>query len=181
MTTDGAPSREERVRRVRQYLVGEAERRDFFGLWPTVVAGRVRLLETIERVSQAQAEWKPPGEEWSIVEVTRHALNASRDVLRVIEGLAAGEPVTRDSGPGAQPDDAPFDIAELRQQFAEHSVRFASLPGRLPADHHLELTAPHAFFGDLNCRGWFLFQEIHDADHVNQIGKVTAAPGYPAA
>jgi hypothetical protein len=169
------------MQRIRGYLTGESARRDFAELWPTVVAARLRLLDTIERVTQAQAEWKPAGEEWSIVEVTRHALNASRDVLRVIEGLAAGERASRSSGPGAQPEDAPHDIAELRRLFTAHSVHFAALPDRVPPAPNLALTAPHAFFGELNCRGWFLFQEIHDADHINQIGKITAAPGYPAS
>jgi hypothetical protein len=64
---------------------------------------------------------------------------------------------------------------------AEHSVRYASLPERLPPSVNLEMTAPHSNFGELNCRAWFLFNRIHDVDHRTQIEAIQAAPGYPSA
>ncbi len=180
MTAEADDARTRQIARLRDYLTTESAERDFIALWPTVVRARLELLALLEPVSQGQAEWKPAGEGWSIVEVARHALNASRDVLRVIEALASGAPAARSTGPGAQPESAPYDIAALRRQLTEHSVDFAALPTRLPAQPDLVGAAAHAFFGDLNCRGWFLFQEVHDRDHIGQIGKIVAAPGYPA-
>ncbi len=43
----------------------------------------------------------------------------------------------------------------------------------------LDVTAPHPWFGELNCRAWFLFQRVHDGDHTRQIQGIKAAPGYP--
>ena len=165
--------------RVRGYLVGQAERRDWHELWPRVVGPRTDLLDEIAGVSEEQAAFKPSPDDWSINECVQHALQASQGTLELIEGMAAGGRPDRDPDPPLDPADVKF--AAVRSQLIEHSSEFAGMLGRLPAEPNLEVTSPHMFFGDLNSRGWFLFQRIHDIDHHNQIKAVKEAPGYPDA
>jgi uncharacterized damage-inducible protein DinB len=178
MTSETQPQQAERDR-VRRYLVSQAERRDWLELWPRVVAARTELLEALTDVTQEQAEWKPPAEGWSILEVARHLLASSKDVLAVVQRLASGEAAERGTGIGEQPASGPTEIEDVRREFARHSVEFSALPSRLPESPDYSKTAPHMFFGELNCRAWYLFQRVHDLDHLNQIKTNKAAAGYP--
>ena len=163
--------------RVRGYLVAQAGRHDWPALWPRVVGPRTELLAEIASVSEEQASFKPAADDWSIRECVEHVLRVSRGTLALIEGLAEGKPP--DQGAGAPSDRDGASLAELRARLAEHSSRYAGLLGRLPAAPDLELTAPHRLFGELNSRQWFLFQRLHDTDHLGQIRAVKEAAGYP--
>ncbi len=165
--------------RVRGYLVGQAERRNWIELWPRVVGPRTEFLDEIAGVSEEQAAFKPSPDDWSISECVQHAFQASKGTLELIEGMAAGGHPDRDPDPPLDPKEVRFD--DLRQEFIAHSSEFAGVLGRLPADPNLEVTSPHMFFGPLNSRAWFLFQRVHDIDHHNQIKAVKEAPGYPDA
>ena len=43
-----------------------------------------------------------------------------------------------------------------------------------------ETTAPHPFFGPLNCKGWILFNVMHANVHVRQMQRIKNSEGYPA-
>lgn len=182
MTADGgahAPS--ERDRAIGARMAAESVQLDWLTAWPRVVRARADLLDAIATLSRTQAAWRSHDAEWSIEQVIRHAQNSSRDVLRVIEALAAGHPAARRTRPGELPEEAPESFDVLRHEFLAHSVHFAALPGRLPATANETLTAAHARFGELNCRAWFLFQRVHDGDHTQQIARIRATAGFPAA
>lgn len=171
-------TREQEFERVRGYLVGQAERRDWRELWPRVVGPRTELLDEIAGVSAEQAAFKPSPDDWSISECVQHVHQASQGTLELIEGMAGGGRPDRNPDPPLDPADV--DFAALRQALIAHSSRFAGVLERLPAEPNLTVTAPHMFFGELNSRAWFLFQRVHDIDHMNQIKAVKEAPGYPA-
>lgn len=181
MTSEGPRQMTEEEQRIRGFLVTQGEKRDWIELWPRFIGERALLLNAIERVSEEQADFKPDAESWSVRQVTEHVLASSRRALRLIEDLAAGRDADGrevDSAPAGR---MPERFADLRRHLVEHSVRFTSLIERLPPSPNMELTAPHQFFGELNCRSWFLFQRVHDTDHRQQIEAVQAAPGYPEA
>ena len=180
MTSESAPVElTEEQQRVREYLVGQAEKRDWIELWPRMIAERGALLQAIDRVSDEQADWSPGSDEWSIRQIIEHLLAYSRDKLRLVEDLAAGRP--EDERDPALPAKMPTSFARLRIHLAEHSVKLASLPERLPPMVNLEMTSPHGAFGELNSRAWFVFNRVHDTDHLQQIEAVKAADGYPDA
>ena len=56
----------------------------------------------------------------------------------------------------------------LRHAFALHSVDFSALPQTIPRDPNLVATFPHMYFGEFNCRTWFIFQALHDGAHLRQ-------------
>ncbi len=68
----------------------------------------------------------------------------------------------------------------LRRHLVEHSVRYTSLLERLPPSPNYSMTSSHGAFGELNSRSWFLFERVHDTDHVKQLGEVMSVDGYPA-
>ena len=171
-----APQLDPDAQRVRDYLVGFAERRDWVDLWPRFIAERGALLLKIERVTEEQADFKPDPDVWSIREVITHLLAVSRAGMRRVEDLVAGrEASSSDASPSV-----PDTFAELRGHLVEHSVRYTSLLERLPPSPNYSMTSPHGAFGELNSRSWFLFERVHDTDHVKQLGEVMSADGYPA-
>ena len=69
---------------------------------------------------------------------------------------------------------------ELRCELMLNGTQFGTLAAALPEDAPLGSTAPHGTFGDLHCRAWYIFQRIHDADHVTQFRSIREAPDFPA-
>ncbi len=168
--------------RLRDWILAEAHGGDWLSLWPAVVGARARLIERLASFSEAQARWRPPSGEgeaaWSAAEVAAHVAAYSRNVGAIIEATAAGKTATKDP-PGTVGPATNRTFAELVRLVTEESVRLASLPQRLPAEPDLETTVPHAFFGPLNCRGWYVFLRIHDLDHTRQLERLREAAGFP--
>ena len=52
---------------------------------------------------------------------------------------------------------------------------------RSEASSKLERAFPHPMFGPLNLKEWIAFHRIHAMDHIQQIDKIKADAGYPAA
>ncbi|HJM74952.1 MAG TPA: DinB family protein [Dehalococcoidia bacterium] len=169
----------EEQERVRGYLLSQSERYDWVDLWARVISARIDLMAEFDRVSDQQAAFSASDEEWSIGEVLHHALNGARGTAVLIESLAKGEepPERQRVDPAREPAEASF--AQQRRELAEESVQFAALVARLPEPPSLELTQPHMFFGDLHSKAWFLFQRVHDQDHMGQVQQIKAAAGYP--
>jgi DinB superfamily len=166
----------------REYLIREAAQHDWRELWPRVMQGRAALLEALAGVSAAQATWRPPsgdGEDaWSTVEVARHVLTYTRNVVAIIEGTARGESVPKDP-PGAIHDVGDADLSELYGVLVEASTSLAALHRNLPAQPNLEVRVPHPSIGPLNSREWYLFFTVHDGAHSRQIVALKAHAGFP--
>ena len=176
MTTD----RQAEFDRIRSYLNTQGERSAHTELWPRVVKARMELLDSLEKVSEAQASWSPSPEDWSIKEIAVHLLNSSRSVCQIVQALSEGHPADS-SGiePPRETTDTP--ISELYNQIREDGIEWTITAAALPQTPAVEPTAHHSMFGDLHARAWHLFQRVHDLDHKNQIEAVKQAEGYPAA
>lgn len=181
MTEEATPERglTEEEQRVRGYLLSQSEKYDWIELWPRAMAERSGLLLLTADVTDEQADWSTAEGEWSTRQIMEHVLQVSRKNLQLIEDLAAGR--AEDDRVEPLPTKPPTGFQRLRMHLAEHSVKLASLPERLPPMVNFEMTSPHGNFGELNSRAWFLFNRIHDADHRKQIETIQAAPGYPSA
>ncbi|PZC44944.1 MAG: DinB superfamily protein [Chloroflexi bacterium] len=173
------PDQDERDR-VRSYLLSQAEKYGWLELWPRIVEGRLAFLEAIRGVGEPQGDFRPDEGAWTIREIAHHVLLGSRAVAVTIERLGVGEPA--DQVHWADPAHAPAveSLAELRHEILADSVAFSNLATRFPDNVSLEPTAPHDMFGQLHCRGWFMFQRVHDQDHARQVQAIKDAPGYPA-
>jgi hypothetical protein len=169
--------------RVRGYLVSQAESKGFAELRPAVEEARQALLAEVDDLTEAQAAFKPAGEGeagWSVTEVLRHVVFEEEDVARRILELAAGHPSAgTEIGRLRGREDAT--LATLRHDLAEVRGNLLVLIEGIAGSERLDATSPHPWFGELNCRAWFLFQRVHDGDHTRQIQAIKASPAFPAA
>ncbi|HXH20907.1 MAG TPA: DinB family protein [Dehalococcoidia bacterium] len=168
--------------RIRSYLVSQAEKKTFAELRPAVEEGRNALYAALDGIGEEQARFKPPGGEgedaWSIHEVLRHVIQGKEGVALRVRALALGDPA-RGSTPGRLVGRADASLADLVRDLQAADFALEHAVGSVEGRERLDTTAPHAFFGELNCRAWFLFQRIHDLDHARQIEKIKAMPGFP--
>lgn len=176
------------IQRVRSYLLTQSERHDWDALWPRVIGSRLELLTETLDLSEEQANFKASPEEWSIYDCLEHVLRGSRGSLKRVEALAAGNLTLaqeeaqqfdhNDSQPSS--DIEANSYTELRAQLIADSSHYAGILDRLPSNPNLEITLSSPF-GELNSRAWFLFQRLHDTDHLGQIRAIKDAPDYPDA
>jgi len=178
------PMRDDERQGVADYLLNQAGKYSWLGLWPRVVAGRIEFLNAIARVAPAQAAWKPAADDWSIAEVAQHVLDGSRRNYELVEALSQGrQPNTEAQAIGAIDParrEAELEWPELLDALAEDSISFAGLTRSVPEPPNLERRVAHPYFGPLHGRAWYLFQRVHDQDHTRQVAAIQAHEGYPA-
>lgn len=169
--------------RVRGYLLAQAEKNDFAALWPRVMEQRSALLAAFAELTEAQAAFRPvtgEGEDaWGAADLVQHLVASTRNVMAIVSALARREAAPEDPL-GTLGGVSYASFAEARKALFDVSLEFAALPGRLPATPDLDATVEHGIFGPLNCRAWFLFQRLHDTDHINQIAALRADERFPA-
>ena len=171
-------TQDDEARRVRSYLLTQGEKYAFTEMWPRLMAARLQVIAAAQNVNQEQADFTFAPDEWSVAEVLHHVITSSTRVAEVVESLAAGiEPPSRAIDPPRE--STSLSIVELRERLTKDALAWCALTKRLPTSPNLEVTAPHPFFGQLHAGGFYLFQRVHDLDHVDQINKNKNASGYP--
>jgi hypothetical protein len=141
-----------------------------------VAESQQRLLDVIGALPDDRASSIPPGETWSIRHLVRHVIDAEESVAALVAGLARGSrPDAGRRGVGAMIDDDGSPYAAFVAQLREVNRKMLEAIRGLGADSNVDATAPHPFFGELNCREWAAFQRIHDADHIQHAEKIIAA------
>ncbi len=164
--------------RVRSYLFSQGERYTFAELWPRMMKARMSVIDAAEGVTQAQAEFRPDADEWSVAEVLHHLTVSSARVAEVIEALSRGEEIApRRIDPPRE--ETSLSVERLREMLRDDAIAWSAMTHRLPPSPPTAPTAPHMIFGELHARAWYLFQRVHDLDHAGQIAKNKAAAGYP--
>lgn len=173
-----SPQQQAEYDRMRGYYLAQSAKYSFKELWPRAMKVRLELLDVLEDVTDAQAEWSPSSQEWSIKEVALHILKNSRGTRRLVRALSAGE---RGDTSGIEPprEATAASIEDLRVQLRDDGIEWSAVILDLPPTPPPTPTAPHSMFGELPARAWYLFQRTHDLDHRGQIEQVKAAPGYP--
>ena len=175
MTTQRGESK-----RVRGYLLSQGERYTFAELWVRFVKARVDLIDAATGITDEQAAFKFDPEEGSIQEVLSHVVTVSGRVSRLVEALANGG--TRSAADVEDQQDHEIEtIATLRARLLSDSIEWSAMTERLPEPPSFDATSSHFAFGELHARAWYLFQRVHDLDHIGQIDKNKAEPGYPGA
>jgi hypothetical protein len=133
------------------------------------------LHAVFSSASLDQAAIKPAPDEWSLLELARHATFTERLVIKLVHNMARGEfPTAEDlegSGIGMMPDDD-RGYAEVLDDLALRNAALLDAVRALPDDPNIELKAPHPFFGPLNCKEWTGFQRVHDLDHIQHARKI---------
>jgi hypothetical protein len=172
-------------------------------LWRDLETVRADVLKEVEGLTQAQADWKPGAEDWSVGEIVHH--------LTIAE-IATGKlttKLTREAQASGAPAGFPADLREFRPLVAD-SAAAADAPQvvwpergkpieelvagmkatrqrsrqsieKLAAIDPRPLVFKHFRLGDLDLSQWWQLQAHHDGIHLRQIRDVKARPGFPKA
>jgi len=164
--------------RIRNYLINQGSKYSFRELWKRMIKARLQLIEEVDNITQTQADFAYDSEEWTISEVSHHVVLSTERVAKVVEALSKGE---NPDVSGVEPSRIGTDsgIETLRDKILRGAVRWSSMTENLPDNPDLSFTAKHDFFGELDARAWYLFQRVHDLDHLNQIKSVKEQKDYP--
>jgi hypothetical protein len=168
-------------------------------IWQELEATRAEVLREVDGLTQAQADWRPSAGDWSIGEILHHLTLAevatgklTSKLLR--EGGAAAGPFPPDLAAFAPlppwppgPREAPAvvrpeaghaldrllaDLRAARERSRQSIERLAGVDPR-------GLTWPHFALGELDLGQWWTLQAQHDRDHVQQLRRIKASPGFP--
>ncbi|HVF89416.1 MAG TPA: DinB family protein [Blastocatellia bacterium] len=165
---------------------------------------RQALLASISGLTQAQLDFKPPEDAWSVSDILHHmALSDEANVKLAANMLRHAEEknVPRDETPDASVLDcmdgfagplntrvkAPSRVAPLEHLPSTDSLaRLEASRARLNetiiriGQYDLtHLVYPHPFLGDLNMYQWLILAGGHERRHTAQIERVKATEGFP--
>ena len=172
-------------------------------LWRDLEAVRADVLKEVEGLSQAQADWKPGDNDWSVGEIVHHLT-----IAEIMTGKLTTK-LTKEADAAGTLRPFPVDLRELRPLSAapaasadapaavwpERGKPIAGLLGDMKGTRERSrqsiekvatvdprpLVFTHFRLGDLDLSQWWRLQAQHDAIHLHQIRDVKAAPGFPRA
>ena len=175
--------------------------------WKKLETERAQVLEELEGLSQAQVDWRPADNEWSIGEVIHHLTIAeiatgklTTTLLR--EAERAGTLQQRPEGrtffeplpppqtprPAGAAETPPHIWPEYGHSKADLFAWIAA--AREQSRHNFErvaaidprpLVRKHAFAGDLHLGQYWTIVPLHDRIHLQQIRDIKTARGFPKA
>ncbi|MCZ2109043.1 MAG: DinB family protein [Dehalococcoidia bacterium] len=161
---------------IRARLVATAAK-EWFELWPAVMAARTGLVQALAAIPEALAHERPGSGEgesaWSAYEVARHVLAYTRNVTDIITATAVGQSAAKDPR-GALAPDPSLSLRDLRRLIVDESASLAALHLTLPSQPDVGVTVDHPLFGPLHARAWYAFLEVHDSDHARQLRALAA-------
>jgi hypothetical protein len=170
------------------------------GLWHDLEAIRADVLKEAEGLSQRQSEWRPDEQAWSVGEIVHHLTLAEIATGKLTSKLlkeagpalapfpadlvrfAALPPWPADSPAEAPPVVRPEKgqvFVQLLADLKATRARTRQSVERLGAVDPRSLKWRHFAFGELDLAQWWMLQARHDADHLQQLRGVKAAPGFP--
>jgi hypothetical protein len=169
-------------------------------IWRELETNRARLLREVEELSQAQVDWRPGEGDWSVGEIVHHLTLAEVATGKLTSKLL------KEAGPGALP--FPADLAgfaplppwpagpreapplvrpepghpagELVAALKAARERSRQSIERLGGVDPRPLRFRHFALGDLDLAQWWMLQARHDADHLDQLLRLKASPGFPS-
>lgn len=169
-------------------------------IWNTLEAVRGEVLEEVDGLSQAQSEWRPSETNWSVGEIVHHLTLAevatgkltsklTKDTGSGLPPFPAGlirfaplPPWPGDVAPEAPPVVRPEQAQPINRLLADMRAareRSRQSVERLGTIDPRPLRFPHFALGDLDLAQWWLLQAQHDANHLEQLRRVKASPGFP--
>lgn len=161
---------------------------------------RQTLLDAVDGVSDAQAQWKPAPDRWSIFEYVEHLAVSDGALIELIERTlkSPAHPETeeerkqREARIRATP--IPRGANRAPETMQPHG-RFASLSDAVSAflsarEQSLEYArsttddlrshfSPHPVLGPLDCYQWLMGNAHHVETHAGHIREIRGLPGYP--
>ncbi len=168
-------------------------------LWNDLQSVRSELLKEAEGLSQAQADWRPAEQEWSVGEILHHLAlaevgtgkltsklfkEAAQPLPPFPQDLKAFAPVPPPPpGPAKAPevvyperghplDRLLVDLMAIRERSRQSIERLAVVDPR-------GLRWRHFTLGEMDLAQFWLLHVRHETDHLEQLRAVKAARGFP--
>lgn len=153
--------------------------------------------ESVDGLSDAQWNYKPAEDRWSIAECAEHVTLVEEFILGNVEKLLAGpagegleapreEEIVTVMLDRSKKFKAPEPVAPKRSFESKKQTLKTWKQGRKAVDKVAKnasdlrsYVAPHPAFGDIDAYGWLFFLSSHTQRHTAQIEEVKEAPAYP--
>jgi DinB superfamily len=164
-------------------------------------AVRAEVLREAEGLSQAQADWRPAADDWSVGEILHHltlaeintgkltskllkelagAVTSYPSDLAVFSPLPAWPPGPREAPPVVRPEKG-YPIARLLHDMRAARERSHQSLERLATVDPRAFTWRHFTLGEMDLGQWWMLQAHHDRDHLQQLRRIKKTPGFPRA
>ena len=164
-------------------------------------AVRAEVHHEADSLSQAQADWRPTGDDWSVGEILHHLrlgeitpASSPRSSLKETGSgvtpyppdlarfapLPAWPPGPREAPPVVRPEKG-HPIGQLLRDMRATRDRSRQSLERLAAVDPRTFTWRHFTLGEMDLGQWWMLQAHHDRDHLEQIRRIKKTPGFPRA
>ncbi len=162
-------------------------------------AVRAEVHREADGLSQAQADWRPTSDDWSVGEILHHLTLAEINTGKLTSKLlketgspvapyppdlrvcpaAAWPPGPREAPPVVRPEKVHPSSSSSTRCARPRSEPPVARPagGRRPA--HVHVAPLH--LGEMDLGQWWMLQAHHDRDHLEQIRRIKKTPGFPRA
>jgi hypothetical protein len=164
-------------------------------------AVRAEVLREADGLSQAQADWRPTADDWSVGEILHHLtlaeVNTGKLTSKLLKETGGGAapypadlarftplppwpPGPREAPPVVRPDKGHpigqllHDIRAARERSRQSLERLAGVDPRGFSWRHFRL-------GEMDLAQWWMLTAHHDQDHLQQIRRIKKSPGFPRA
>lgn len=126
-----------------------------------------KFQEHIESTPQEQLERRSPNEKWSGIEVTYHAINSAKRILRICEGLRARQnvPDLDRSNAGRTKTVSRDDLMSLIKSVYDFTDTFDFTKLRTSS-------SAHPFLGRKDFQQWLVLNLVHLERHYRQLNRV---------
>jgi hypothetical protein len=164
-------------------------------------AVRAEVLQEADGLSQAQADWRPSPDDWSVGEILHHLTLAEINTGKLtskllketggavapyppgLDGFAplpAWPPGPREAPPVVRPEKG-HPIAQLLHDMRAARDRSRQSLERLATVDPRAFTWRHFTLGEMDLGQWWMLQAQHDRDHLQQLRRIRKMPGFPRA
>lgn len=170
-----------------------------------IEAVRQSLYDAVAGLSQAQLDFKPAPDRWSISENLSHLNKVERglpklypillqkleaagwkpetegSMLNSLERTTLTDPAQKFQAPERVRPQAGFTKDELLTALKQSRQAIVEAVAQAPEYDLSGVTWPHPALGDINFYQWVLFIGKHEQRHLGQIEEIKKAEGFPAA
>ena len=165
-------------------------------------AVRAEVHREADALSQAQADWRPTADDWSVGEILHHLtlaeINTGKLTSKLLKETGSAvapyplrprrvRPLARRGRPGpARRRPSSARRRAIRSGSSSSDMRAArdrshqSLE-RLAAVDPRTFTWRHFTLGEMDLGQWWMLHAHHDRDHLQQIRRIKKTPGFPRA
>lgn len=164
-------------------------------------AVRGEVLREADGLSQAQADWRPTADDWSVGEILHHLtlaeINTGKLTSKLLKEtgsvvapyppdlsgfapLPAWPPGPREAPPVVRPEKG-HPIGQLLHEMRAARERSHQSLERLATVDPRTFTWRHFTLGEMDLGQWWMLQTHHDRDHLHQLRRIKKTPGFPRA